>query len=106
MSPNSSDLHLGRFVTLVSRAELENEVAVEDMSHGPLGFLNGTFRGAQLQWAKVNKKGYAIVNTFRRLEYFSLSGVIFTDLRNLAYISDPEACMTTLAKTAAQRLEQ
>ena len=30
---------------------------------------------------------------------------IFTDHRNLAYIFDPEACLTSVSKALAQRLE-
>ena len=40
------------------------------MSHEPLGFLSGTFRGSQQRWVIVDKKGFTIVSTSRRLEYF------------------------------------
>ena len=77
------------------------------MAHEPMGFLSGTFNGAQQRWATVDKEGYAIVSTFKRLEYLLWDGVhIFTDHRNLAYIFDPEACVSAVAKTTAQRLDQ
>ena len=77
------------------------------MTHEPLGFLSGTFRGAQQRWATVDKEGFAIVSTFKRLEYLLWNGVqIYTDHRNLAYIFDPEACVSSVAKTTAQRLDQ
>ena len=69
MFPDSSDLHWGSFLTHVPEDELGGLLAVEDMSHEPMGFLSGTFRGAQVRWATVDKEGYAIVSTFRRLEY-------------------------------------
>ena len=107
MFPDSSDLHWGSFLTQVPEAELGGLLAVEDMSHEPMGILSGTFRGAQVRWATVDKEGYAIVSTFRRLEYLLWGGVhIFTDHRNLAYIFNPEACVSSVSKTAAQRLEQ
>ena len=54
-------------------------MALENMSHGPLGFLSGSFKGSQLRWATVDKEGFATVNTFRRLEY--LLWVVFVFLR-------------------------
>ena len=53
---------------------LANWFSVETYSYGdrslePLAFLSGSFKGSQLRWATVDKEGFAIVNTFRRLEY-------------------------------------
>ena len=54
----------------------------------------------------VDKEGYAIVATLRRLEYLFWSGVkIFCDYRNLAYTFSPGSCRTTVTKAATQRLE-
>ena len=51
-------------------------------------------------------EGFAIVSTFRRLEHCLCNKVyIFTDHRNLADISYPEACVTSVSKALAQRLE-
>ena len=49
MFPDSSDLHWGSFLTQVPEAELGGLLAVEDMSHEPMGFLSGTFRSAQVR---------------------------------------------------------
>ena len=106
MFPDASDEHWGSFVTQVPQSEVDDNVAVEEMSHEPLGFLSGTFRGSQLRWATVDKEGFAIISTFRRLEYLLWGGVhIHTDHRNLAYIFDPDACVSSVPKTTAQRLE-
>ena len=84
--------------------EFRSGVALESMSHEPLAFLSRSFKGSQLRWATV--EGFAIVNTFRRLEYLLSGGVhIFTDHRNLTYIFNPEACVTSATKAMAQRLE-
>ena len=70
-----------------------------------MAFLSGSFKGSQLRWATVDKERFATVNTFRRLEYLLWGGVhIFTDHRNLTYIFNPEACVTSVTKTIAQRL--
>ena len=106
MFPDASDLHWGSFLTQVPEEEFRRGVALEDMSHEPLAFLSGSFKGSQLRWATVDKEGFAIVNTFRRLEYLLWGGVhIFTDHRNLKYIFNPEACVTSVTKAMAQRLE-
>ena len=46
------------------------------------------------------------LSTFKRLEYLLWNGVLIcTDHRNFAYIFDPEACVLSVAKTTAQRLD-
>ena len=106
MFPDASDFHWGSFFTQVPEEEFRSGVALENMSHEPLAFLSGSFKGSQLRWATVDKEGFAIVNTFRRLEYLLWGGVhIFTDHRNLTYIFNPEACVTSVTKAMAQRLE-
>ena len=64
MFPDASDNHWGSFLTQVPKAKLEGGIEVEKMSHEPLGFLSGTFRGSQQRWAAVEKEGFAIVRTF------------------------------------------
>ena len=85
---------------------MDQNLPVEDMTHEPLAFLSGTFKGSQMPWATIDKEGFGIVSTFRRVEHFSWNGVhIFTDRRNLAYIFDREAWVTSVSKALAQRLE-
>ena len=48
-----------------------------------------------------------MVSTFERLEHLLWNGVhIYTDHRNLAYIFDPKAFVSSVAKTMVQRLDQ
>ena len=76
------------------------------MTHEPLAFLSGTFKGSQMRWATIDKEGFAIASTFRRLQHCLCNEVhIFTDHRHLAYIFDPDACVTSVSKALAQRLE-
>ena len=54
----------------------------------------------------MDKEGFAILSTIRRLEYLLWGGVSnYTDHRNLVYIFEPEACFSSVLKTVAQRLE-
>ena len=69
------------------------------MSHEPLGFLSGPFRGSQQRWATLDKEGLTIVSTFHRLEYLLWGGMrIYTDHCNLAYIFEPEGVRFVGAK--------
>ena len=78
--PDASDNHWGSFLTQVPTAELEGGVEADKMSHEPLGFLSGTFCGSQQRWATVDKEGFAIASTFRRLGHLLWGGVrIYTD---------------------------
>ena len=47
------------------------------------------------------------MTTLKRLENRLWSGVhIYTDNRNLAYSFDPDACVSSVAKTMTPRLDQ
>ena len=99
---DASDEHWTSFLTPVPQDALDCGVSVEDMTHEPLGFLSATFKGSQRRWATVDKEG----SPFKRSEYVLWNGVhSYTDQRNLAYIFDPEACVSSVAKTTAQRLD-
>ena len=69
MFPDAPDEHWGRFLTQVPQEELDRGVSVEDMTHESLGFLSDTFKGSQKRWAAVDKEGFAVASTFKRLEY-------------------------------------
>ena len=45
--------------TQVPEEEFRSGVALENMSHEPLAFLSGSFKGSQLRWATVDKEGFA-----------------------------------------------
>ena len=67
MFPDASDEFWGSFVTQVPQEEIDAGIAVEDMTHEPLGFLRGMFRGSQLRWATVDKEGFAIVSRLKTM---------------------------------------
>ena len=77
MFPDASDEHvpgcfrrtLGSFLRQAPQGKLDRGVPVEDVTHEPLGFLSGTFRGLQHRWVTMDKEGFAMVSTFKWLEY-------------------------------------
>ena len=44
-------------------------LAVADQQHEPLMFLSGTFGGAAMRWATVEKEAFALVETVKRADY-------------------------------------
>ena len=70
MFPDASDFHWGSFFTQVPEEEFRSGVALENMSHEPLAFLSGSFKGSQLRWATVDKQGFA------NREHFSQAGIL------------------------------
>eukprot|EP00903_Cladosiphon_okamuranus_P021853 g20089.t1 len=89
------------------KAVLDSGAGVSTIPPGIADKLQAMFPDVQvLRWATVDKERFAIVSTFLRLEYLLWGGVhIHTDHRNLAYIFNPEACVSSVPKTTAQRLE-
>ena len=106
MFPDASDLFWGSCVTQVPAEEMRRDVPVEEMSQEPLGFVSGVLKGSELRWPTVDKEAFAVVSTFKRLDYLLWNGVdIFCDHRNLAYIFHPGATGKSPSKAAAQRLQ-
>ena len=82
---DASDNNWGSSHTQIPTAELRGGVEVGKMSDEPLVFQSDTFHGSQQRWTTVDKERFAIVSTFRRLEYLLWRGVrIYTDHRNSA----------------------
>ena len=106
MFPDASDLFWGCCLTEVPKEELVAGLSFIDMSHEPLAFLSGVFRGSQLCWPTVDKESFGILSAFQRAPYLLSDGSsIFCDHhRNLAYIFSPQSCGETLSKAASQHL--
>ena len=69
MFADASDKFWGSCITQVPMVELGGSVGIADM-----GFFF-FFRGAQERWEIVEKEGFAIVSTFKRLPYLLWGGV-------------------------------
>ena len=59
--PDASDLLWGCCLTQVPKEVLVAGLSFMDMSHEPLAFLSGVFRGSQLCWPTVDKESFAIL---------------------------------------------
>lgn len=58
------------------------------MHHDPTGFANGALKGSKLRWPAVNKRTFAVVSRYRRLNATLWKEVvILRDCGYLAYIS-------------------
>ena len=98
MIPDASDKFWGGGITQVPTVEFGGSVAIVDMAHEPLGFRSGPFWGLQERWATVDKKGFAIVRTFKRLPCLLWGGVAINCAhRNFAYIFGANGAPTSKA---------
>ena len=59
----------GSCINQVPTVDLGGSVENVDMAQEPLGFPSVSFRGSQERWATVDKEGFEVVNTFKRLPY-------------------------------------
>ena len=69
MFPAASEFHWGSFVAQVPDADMQQWLPVEEMTHEPLACLSGSFKDSQMRWATIDKEGFAVVSTFRRLQH-------------------------------------
>lgn len=79
-------------VTLCNAEELE-QPATEQL-HEPLAFLSSPFSGSQEHWSTYEKEAFAIVQTFRRLNYLLCCAdevSVFTNHQNLLFSFHPTA---------------
>ena len=81
---DASESHWGAVHTQVPPEHMDR--ALDDQEHEPLMFLSGSFSGAAVHWAIVEKEAFAIVETCRPGGFF-----LYTDHRNLQYIFDPHS---------------
>ena len=64
--PDASHRSWGSVLTQIPRSQ--EDLPVVDQDHEPLAFISGAFKGASLRWSTVEKEGYAIVASFKRMD--------------------------------------
>lgn len=84
----------------VSQTEPEElDLNLEEQQHKPLAFIGAQFKGAQVGWSTFEKEGFAIFETFHKLDYLFLGGNdihVHTNGRNLIFVFAPLAIEPTL----------
>lgn len=76
-------------------------------NHEPLAFLSGHFNDTQLGWSTLEKEGYAIMASTRRMHWVlpAPEGFdLYTDHNHLVFILDPLAVMQDLSKTSVKKV--
>lgn len=85
------------------------ELPLEEQRHEPLAFLGAEFKGAQFGWSTFEKEGFAIFETFNKLDY-SLMGSqpthIHTDHRNLLFVFAPLALQPALGRHIVSKVQR
>lgn len=96
---DASDSFWAAAVTQCQPGELEKPI--HDQIHEPLAFLSGAFNTTQEHWSTYEREAYAVVSTFKRLDYMlacETSVSIFTDHRNLLFAFHPSALEPSLGR--------
>lgn len=82
---------------------------VEKQAHEPLAFLGSAFKDAQLNWSTFEQEGYAIFQTFDKVDYLFLNEQpvhVFTDHRNLLFVFAPLAMEPTLGRHVVTKVQR
>lgn len=88
----ASEVLWASVITQTKEEQLEKPV--EEQQHEPLAFLGGKFSGAQKNWSTFEKEAYAVVQTFKRMDYLLWGAKqthVYTDHKNLLYVFAPLA---------------
>lgn len=94
-------------VTQTQPADLDK--SLEEQRHEPLAFLGSEFKNAELGWSTFEKEGFAIFQTFEKLDYLFLGGNpthVHTDHRNLMFVFAPLALEPTLGRHIVSKVQR
>jgi transposase InsO family protein len=94
-------------VTQVPPEDLDKPFS--EQRHSPLAFLSGEFKGAQRNWAIVEKEAFPMVKAVERLDYLLFRekpAHFFVDHRNLTFIFDPSTAGIPLRKHTLDKLQR
>lgn len=87
--------------TVTQTNDLELCKATQNQKHEPLALFSSRFFIAQIHWTTYEKEAFAVVQTFRMLNYilsFSETVTISTDHRNLLFTFHPIAVEPNLGR--------
>ena len=104
---DASEKHWSSVVTQIEPEQLS--LPVQEQRHEPLGFLGSSFKKAELNWSIYEKEGFAIYQTFDKLDYLFQDDQpvhVFTDHRNLLYVFAPMALEPTTKRHVACKVQR
>lgn len=104
---DASDRYWSGVVTQTSEYQLS--LPIEEQRHEPLAFQGSAFKGAELGWSTFEKEGYAIFQTFEKVDYFffgSTPARIFSDHRNLLFVFVPIALEPRLGRHIISKVQR
>ena len=82
---------------------------VTKQQHEPIAFLGAAFKGAQRDWTTFEKEGFAIFQTFLKMDYL-LQGQgqshVYTDHRNLLFVFAPLALEPALGRHIVSKVQR
>ena len=81
---DASQDHWGALLTQIDLDQ--KPLPLENQAHERLAYLSGTFKRVSLRWSTIKKEAYAIVASYKRLDYLlprSGGFEIYADRRNL-----------------------
>ena len=85
------------------------EPPLDEQRHEPLAFLGAEFKGAQCGWSTFKKEGFAILETFDKLDYILMGSQpthIYTDHRNLLFVFAPLALEPALGRHIVSKVQR
>ena len=80
---------------------------LEEQRHDPLVFLGQKFNATELKWTTYEKEGYAIFKTSKKIDFLMLSDLdvhVFTDHRNLLFVSSPTFLKPNIGSHAVPKI--
>ena len=104
---DASDRYWSAVVTQCAPKEIKKPVT--EQTHKPLAFLGSQFKNSELSWTTFEKEGFAIFQTFTKLDYLLMSGKpphVYTDHRNLLFIFAPLTLEPALGRHVVSKVQR
>ena len=94
-------------VTQTTEAQLK--LPLGEQQHDPIAILGSEFKKAQSDWTTFEKEGYAIFQTFMKMDYLLQAQKqthVYTDHRNLLFVFAPLALEPALVRHIVSKVQR